>query len=68
MKKQLFQYAILWHPNEKEEKEGQKSKLIGDIKTVLAKDDKEVLMIASMEIPADYKDKLDNLQIAVKPF
>lgn len=65
----LFQYAIIWHPTEKQVKEdGAKSKLIKELSTILASDDKSVLMYAAMDIPADYKDQLDQVKIVVRPF
>lgn len=69
MKSQLFQYAIIWHPTEKQVKEeSAKSRLIGEIKTILSADEKSVLMSASMDIPAEYKENLDQIQIVVRPF
>lgn len=68
-KQKLFQYAILWHPTEKQEKEeGLKSKVLVDLKTVLGVDVNQVGMLASMEIPADKKGELDQVEIAIRPF
>ena len=68
-KSKLFQYAIIWHPTEKQVKDdGAKSKLIKEISIILATDDKSVLMSAAMDIPADYKDQLDQVEIVVRPF
>ena len=68
-KQKLFQYAVLWHPTEKQVKEeNAKSKLIVDLKTILANDQNSVNMTAAMEIPADYKTQLDQIEIAVRPF
>lgn len=64
----LFQYAILWHPNKKEIEEGQKSKVLVEITTVLAQDAQKAGMMASMEIPMEYKSVLDQVEIAVRPF
>lgn len=68
IKEKLFQYAILWHPTESESKEGLKSKTLKDVETVLSKDQNSILMRASMEIPSEYKDKLDQIEIAIRPF
>ena len=52
----LFQYAILWHPTEKQVKdEGLKSKVLVEPKTILAVDQNGAAMAAAMEIPADKK-------------
>lgn len=68
-KSRLFQYAVLWHPTEKQVKEdGNKSKLIVDLQTILAADQQSVMMTAAMAIPAEYKDQLDQIEIAVRPF
>lgn len=65
----LFQYSVIFHPTEKEIKDdGAKSKVLVEIKTILAKDASAVQMTAAMEIPAEYKDKLDQIQIALRPF
>ena len=65
----LFQYAIIWHPTEKQVKDdGAKSKLVKELSTILASDDKSVLMSAAMDIPAEYKDQLDQVEIVVRPF
>lgn len=65
----LFQYAILWHPTEKQIKEeGLKSKILIGLKTVLARDIQSCQMMAAMEIPAEYKDALDQIEVALTPF
>lgn len=64
----LFQYAILWHPTKKEIEDGLKDKVVQEITTVLAIDPNKVAMMAAMEIPAEYKNTLDQIEIAVRPF
>jgi len=68
-KSKLFQYAIIWHPTEKQVKDdGAKPKLVKSLDTILAADEKSVVMSASMNIPAEYKDQLDQVEIVVRPF
>ena len=68
-KSKLFQYAILWHPTEKQAKEdGAKSKVLKDLSTILATDLEMVKMAAIMELAAEYKDQLDQIELAVRPF
>jgi hypothetical protein len=68
-KSKLYQYAVLWHPTEKQTKEeGAKSKLVVEIQTILASDSQSVMMTAAMSIPTEYKDQLDQIEIAVRPF
>ena len=68
----LFQYAILHHPlptkEQTERGETPRSAVVKDITNVVARDEKEVLMIAAREIPAEYLDKLDRVEIALRPF
>lgn len=67
-KSKLFQYVILFHPNEKEEKEGQKSKIVKELTTILEKDEKTVSIKASREIPEEYLDKLDQVEVVIVNF
>jgi hypothetical protein len=65
----LFQYAIIWHPTEKQIKdESLKSKVIVELTTLLAADQASAGMAAAMEIPNEYKTQLDQIQIALRPF
>lgn len=65
----LFQYAIIWHPTDKQVKEeGLKSKLLKELTTVLSADTASVTMMAAMDIPAEYRDQLDQIVIATRPF
>ena len=65
----LFQYAIIWHPLEKHAKEdGLKSKVLVDLKTILAKDEKSAAMEAAMSIPSDYRATLDQVEVVIRPF
>lgn len=65
----LFQYAILWHPTEKQVKdEGLKSKVLVEPKTILAADQQSAAMAAAMEIPAEKKTELDQIEIVLRPF
>lgn len=68
-KSKLFQYAILWHPTEKQAKEdGLKSKVLVDLKTILALDQNVAAMQAATEIPNDKRTELDQIEIAIRPF
>lgn len=65
----MFQYAVLWHPTEKQEKEeGLKSKVIVEPKIILAIDQNGAGMSAAMNIPNEFKDQLDQIEIALRPF
>ena len=64
----IFQYAVIWHPTEAESKEGLVSKLILDVQNVLGVDKDSILMGAAMEIPSEYKNKLDQIEVVIRPF
>lgn len=65
----LFQYAVIWHPTEKQVKdESLKSQVIVELKTILSKDEKSAAMAVAMDIPTEYKDQLDQVEIALRPF
>lgn len=71
-KSALFEYVLIHHPRQtKEDRDAGTqpvSILLGDIRRVLAKDIGEVNIKAAREIPQEYLDKLDTVEIAVRPF
>lgn len=64
----LFQYVIFWKPTKEQEKQGQKAEIIVPLKSILAKDKDTVNIIASRDIPEQYINQLDQIDIAVRPF
>jgi hypothetical protein len=64
----LFQTAILLHPTEEESKEGKSTEMVQEPKTTLAKDEKSAALKANVSIPAEYHDKLDQIEIIVVNF
>ena len=68
----LFEFAVLFHPRVVRDALGNETqgpdKIISDPVFTLAKDDKEVAMRAARAIPEDYLDKLDQVEIVVRPF
>jgi hypothetical protein len=69
----VFEYAIIYHPKEKRDAAGnpldnKKSILVQDLARVLAVTDKEVAMLAAKAIPDEYNDKLDDVEIVIRPF
>lgn len=72
-KGKLFEYAVIYHPKEKKDAAGnpletKKSIVVSDVTRVLAVSDKEVAMLAAKAIPAEYDDKLEDVEIVVRPF
>ena len=68
----LFEYAVIYNPLPTKEQvdrgEKPKSELIVDVKRVLSNNDKEAAMLAARDIPETYTDKLDRVEIALRPF
>lgn len=70
----LYEYAVIYAPRPMEDKLAaklearEKSKVLVAPTTVLADDEKEVTLRAAKQIPAEYDDKLADVQIAVRPF
>ena len=67
-KLRLFQTVILFHPTEEESKAGKNTIVVKEPKTVLAKDDKAAAMKANLEIPTEYHEKLEQIEILVVNF
>jgi hypothetical protein len=63
---------VLFHPratkDQVERGDLPPSELIVEVEQVLARTDKEALMMATRAIPDDYADKLDQVEIALRPF
>lgn len=70
MKKKVFQYMVVLHEFEtKEGKEEYKdSKVIIDLKTVMAKSEKELVFKITREIPEQYATNPDNVEIIIRNF
>jgi hypothetical protein len=67
-RKKLFEYAVLWHPTEKQEKDGEVSKVIVEKTTVLETNEQSLGLKAAMSIPAEYRECLEQIEIAIRPF
>lgn len=68
-KAKLFQYVVIWNPTEKQVKdEDLKPKLIVKMTDILSDNADSVKMSAAMNIPNEYKEQLDQIEIAVRPF
>lgn len=68
----LYEYAVIYNPiqtkEQREAGERPRSELLVPITTILCHDDKEANMIAARSIPQEFVDKLDRVDIAVRPF
>jgi hypothetical protein len=69
MKLRLFEYAMLLHPAlDQDGKEKGKTEIIKSPSTVLARDDKQVGILAAREIPKEHLEELERVEIIVRPF
>ena len=68
MSHRLFQYAIVLQPKIEDDKEVEEGKIIKEIETIFAASDREVTIRAAREIPEEYMDQLDRVEVAVRPF
>ena len=69
--KKLFQYSVILHEYEITEKDGKKyvdSKLIIEPKFVLSKSEKDLVFKITREIPEEFAEDPDNVQILVRAF
>lgn len=63
-----FQILAIFNPSKEEEKKGEKAKFIVELTTILAKDANAAGMIAARKIPDEYMDRIDQVEVAVRPF
>jgi hypothetical protein len=63
-----YQYVIIYRVSKEERKDGKKDEVIQDLKSVMAKSESVVGMMAVREIPEDYSTKLDQVDVMVRPF
>lgn len=68
----LFEYAIIHHPKVVKDAQGNETQgqdtLVQPPCHVMANSDKEVAMRAAREIPELYLNKLEEVEICVRPF
>lgn len=70
----LFQYSILFIPKDRGfSKNGKnltidKAQILKEPTSVLACDEKSALLIAARQIPEGYLDRLDEIEVALRPF
>lgn len=69
MKLKLFQYAIVLHPEANEHgKFTENSKMVKDPEFILAADEKQAGLLVARAIPECHIDKLDRIEVLVRPF
>lgn len=68
MSMKAFQVLAIFNPSKEEETSGYKSKFIVEPCFILAKDAAAASMIVARKIPDEYIEKLDQVEVAVRPF
>lgn len=63
LKSKLFQYAVIYNPT----KEDETPKIIVEPTTVIGKSENSVSMKAIREIPEEYMDKFEDIEVVVRP-
>ncbi len=66
--KSLFEIAILLHPSHEDEKVGKSTELLVKPNYILAQDQAAATIMAARQIPDEAIDKLDRVEVAVRPF
>ena len=64
----LFQVAMILTPTDAEAKEGKSVLLIMEPTWKLAPSDQAAAMLAGRDLDAKYLDKMDRIQVLVRPF
>lgn len=68
----LFEYAVVYAPKETQDAQGNdttpKSVVLTDVTTILASSDREVSIVAARAIPDSYLDRLDQIEVVIRPF
>ncbi len=65
---QIYEYAVLFHPRTKKDGVAEPSTLVVDVQRLVAASEKEVAILAGRSIPDAYLDKLEQVEIAIRPF
>lgn len=68
MHKRIFEYAVLLHPTHEETQRGVSTEMLVQPTFVLASDITTATILASRSIPDAHLDKLDRVEVAVRPF
>jgi len=71
-KGRLHEFAVLYHPKPKKDVAGNeeptKSVILTDVTRVLASTPEEVSILAARSIPEEYLDRIEQVEIVVRPF
>jgi hypothetical protein len=65
---QLFQYAVILRPTEKQAKKDVKSKIIVSTTEILAESEQLATMMIVRKLPKEHEDQLSQIDILIRPF
>lgn len=69
---EVFEFLVIHHPprSKKEDENGSRaqSTIIVDPERVLAGNEQQALILASRQIPEGYVDRLEEVEICIRPF
>lgn len=70
-RKNLFEYAVLYHPKTTKDAMGNDTtpptEIVTPITSLLAISDKEVSMVAARGLPEKFLERLDDIEIIIRP-
>lgn len=66
--KKLYEYVIIHRPKGKKDEPTPEPVVVKDLQRVLAFDEREVLLKAAKQIPAELESKLEEVEVAIRPF
>ena len=64
----IYQFVIFYIPTPEEIKKGSKPYILAGPTTILSSDTSSATILAARQIPEKYIEKLENVEIAVRPF
>ncbi len=66
----LYEFVAIYNPPKTVDGKDnpEKARIIVTMQCCLAKDDKQAAIYAARAIPGDFLDKLDHVEVAVRPF
>jgi hypothetical protein len=71
-KGKLYEYAVIHHPKAKKDVAGNeepvKSRVVTDVTRILAGGPEEVSIVAARSIPEEFLDRIEQVEIVVRPF
>jgi len=64
----LYEYVVFFNPKTDVKKQSESAKILVGPKTILTNDEKTAMLIAGREIPENFLNRLDQVEVAVRPF